>query len=29
VSALLNNLPRYRRMTEADTDAIMMIENVI
>ena len=29
MSALLNNLPRYRRMTEADTDAIMMIENVI
>jgi ribosomal-protein-alanine N-acetyltransferase len=29
VSALLNNLPRYRRMTEADIDAIMAIENVI
>ena len=29
MSALLNNLPRYRRMTEADIDAIMAIENVI
>lgn len=29
MSALLNNLPRYRRMTEADVDAIMAIENVI
>ena len=29
MSALLNNLPRYRRMTETDIDAIMAIENVI
>ena len=29
MSALLNNLPRYRRMTADDLDAIMIIENDI
>ena len=29
MSALLNNLPRYRRMTETDIDVIMVIENTI
>lgn len=29
MSALLNTLPHYRRMTEADIDVIMAIENVI
>ncbi len=29
MSALLNNVPRYRRMVERDLDAIMAIENVI
>ena len=29
MSALLNNLPRYRRMTEHDVDAIMAIENAV
>ncbi len=29
MSALLNNLPRYQRMTAADIDVIMTIENVI
>ncbi len=29
MSALLNTLPRYRRMTEADVDAIMAIENEV
>ncbi len=29
MSARLNNLPRYRRMTEHDLDAVMAIEHVI
>lgn len=29
MSALLNNLPRYRPMAEHDLDAVMAIENVI
>lgn len=29
MNALLNNLPRYRRMVERDLNAIMAIENVI
>jgi ribosomal-protein-alanine N-acetyltransferase len=29
MSALLNNLPSYRRMLEHDLDAIMAIENVV
>ena len=29
MSALLNSLPRYRRMTETDIDVIMAIENTI
>lgn len=29
MSALLNNIPRYRRMTERDLDTIMAIENSV
>ena len=29
MSALLNNLPRYRRMTDGDFDTIMAIENAV
>lgn len=29
MSALLNNVPRYRRMTERDLDAVMAIENAV
>jgi ribosomal-protein-alanine N-acetyltransferase len=29
VSALLNSMPRYRRMAEQDVDAIMAIENAV
>jgi [ribosomal protein S18]-alanine N-acetyltransferase len=29
MSALLNNIPHYRRMTERDLDAIMAIENAV